>query len=173
MIPIDWGFGQAFTDGTVVRFYVGTKTYGDLWAIVDIADWPLISDRKWRATKRKNLFYVRGWKGGLIMLHRFLTEAPNDLVVDHRDGDGLNDRRANIRVCTQSDNAIFGADRRRGYERRVIRLTVPTKPHVVTMILADGSTKRYTYPTRAKSGTKTVVKVKRGQSVKTPLEDAS
>ncbi|NNH67775.1 HNH endonuclease [Rhizobium laguerreae] len=161
MIQIVWKYGEAFTDGKIVRFFVGTKTYGELWATVDFADWPLICHLRWRATKRRsNLFYVRNSKGGDKLLHRVLTNAVDDLVVDHKDGDGLNNRRKNIRECTQADNVIFGADRRRGFVRRIIREQVETKPHVVRVPLADGSMKEYVYPTRAKSRTKTVVIVK-------------
>lgn len=161
MHAIEWEYGQAFTDGEVVRFFVGTKTYGDLWAIVDVADWREICHLRWRATKRKHLFYVRNAKGGKqTLLHRFLTAAADDLVVDHRDGNGLNNRRGNIRECTQADNNTFGADRRRGFVKRVTRKQVPTKPHVVKAKLADGTVKAYTYKSRSEKGTKTVVVVK-------------
>lgn len=163
MIQIVWKYGEAFTDGEIVRFFVGTKNYGELWAIVDFVDWPSICHLRWRATKRKNLFYVRNSKGGHKFLHRVLANAADGLVVDHEDGDGLNNRRKNIRECTQVDNLVFGADRRRGFVRRIIREQVETKPHVVRVPLADGSMKEYVYPTRAKSRTKTVVIVKDGK----------
>lgn len=109
-----WKYGNAFTDGSIVQFYVGTKTYGHLWATVDAADWEKVKDLNWSAMKRRNLFYVRGHKGGQILLHRFLTnfEWP---VVDHKDGNGLNNRRENLRRCeTNAENIVLGGDRRRG-----------------------------------------------------------
>lgn len=160
MEKLRWRYGDAFTDGEIVRFQVGTKTYGDLWAVVDFSDWHRIQHLRWRATKRKNLFYVRNGKGGQKLLHRFLTDPPPDRVVDHRDGDGLNNRLANLRECTQADNSIFGADRRRGVVRRIVREMVPTKPHVVKATLADGTVREYVYETRARSRTKVVVTVK-------------
>lgn len=115
MEKIAWKYGEAFTDGEIVRFFVGTKKYGELWAVVDCADWPAIEGLRWRATRRKHLFYVRNTKGGKDrLLHRTLTNAADDLVVDHRDGDGLNNRRKNIWECTQAQNNTSGADRRRG-----------------------------------------------------------
>ncbi|MUZ63533.1 HNH endonuclease [Agrobacterium vitis] len=114
MDAIDWQYGEAFTDGVSVRFFVGTKTYGELWAVVDAEDWQLICGLRWRATKRKHLFYARNSKGEGALLHRLLTGAPPGLVVDHRDGNGLNNRRDNIWVCTQGENNTSAGDRRRG-----------------------------------------------------------
>lgn len=37
-------------------------------------------------------------------MHRLLVGAPDDRLVDHRDGNGLNNRRSNLRVCTDGQN---------------------------------------------------------------------
>ena len=39
-----------------------------------------------------------------IYLHRLIAEAEDGLVVDHIDGDGLNNRRENLRVCSNKEN---------------------------------------------------------------------
>jgi hypothetical protein len=39
-----------------------------------------------------------------VYLHRFLASPPDGFIVDHRDGNGLDNRRSNIRVATQSLN---------------------------------------------------------------------
>lgn len=38
------------------------------------------------------------------LLHRFITEAPSGLQVDHRDGNGLNNTRQNLRIVTHAQN---------------------------------------------------------------------
>lgn len=40
-----------------------------------------------------------------VRLHRLVAEAPEGMVVDHLNGDKLDNRRDNLRVCSQADNA--------------------------------------------------------------------
>lgn len=44
--------------------------------------------------------------GGEVLLHRWLSGAPRGKVVDHIDGDTFNNRRNNLRVCTQGENTV-------------------------------------------------------------------
>lgn len=37
-------------------------------------------------------------------MHRFILNAPDELEVDHKDRNGLNNTRSNIRLATRSDN---------------------------------------------------------------------
>ena len=37
-------------------------------------------------------------------MHRLLMAPPKGMLVDHIDGNGLNNRRANLRLCTRSQN---------------------------------------------------------------------
>src|SRR5262249_42360056 len=39
-----------------------------------------------------------------VLLHRFILAAPTDKQVDHRDGDGLNCTRQNLRLATHGQN---------------------------------------------------------------------
>lgn len=47
-------------------------------------------------------------------LHRMLLRPPADMVVDHINGDRLDNRRANLRVCTQTENLANGKPHRDG-----------------------------------------------------------
>jgi hypothetical protein len=77
-------------------------------AVIDASDAPLVRDRNWQAmvTKysdgRVNKVYAAS-RGG-ILLHRVIMEAPPDMDVDHRDGDGLHCRRGNMRLATEAQN---------------------------------------------------------------------
>jgi hypothetical protein len=54
----------------------------------------------WRAYRKVT---VAG-RSETVYMHRVIMDAPPDKVVDHWDGDGLNNRRGNLRVCTQGQN---------------------------------------------------------------------
>jgi len=84
-------------------------------ALVDDADFERVSQHKWHAQThyRGNkvsrvyvLRHVRRADGTWTtqLLHRFILEAESGLDVDHIDGNGLNNTRGNIRVCTHSEN---------------------------------------------------------------------
>lgn len=71
--------------------------------IIDIEDVDKVRGTKWGIRKNKKLAYVDSKKLG--KLHRYLINAPSGKVVDHIDRNPLNNRKTNLRICTQSDNA--------------------------------------------------------------------
>ena len=149
---------SAIIENGVVTFDGSTAAHPDVSATMNEEDWLQFSGTRWSATKRANGLYVRGRVARKsVLLHRAILNPPQDVDVDHRDGHPLNNCRTNLRTCTQAENNIYGADRRRGFAAIAERHELPTSPHVVRARLADGSFREYQYPTRSKSGTKTVV----------------
>lgn len=77
------------------------------FAIVDDEDFDLVNRYKWRAYLNHGIWYakrdVRLPGGGRIvkLLHMFLTGFAQ---TDHRNGDGLDNRRVNLREATRSQN---------------------------------------------------------------------
>lgn len=78
-------------------------------AIIDDDDFDRVSQKKWAANKTKHGCYaihryrVEG-KRRSIGLHRFITDPPPDVIMDHKDRDGLNNRRSNLRIATAREN---------------------------------------------------------------------
>ena len=83
-------------------------------AIIDAEDSRRVLRYRWYAHKDKKAngsWYAwtktRKRKIGLrrrVKLHRFILLAPEDIEVDHVDGDGLNNRRCNLRLATRKQN---------------------------------------------------------------------
>jgi hypothetical protein len=79
-------------------------------AIIDATDVHLVEGHNWCATcLGKRVYAMRtGRKDGRyqsIRLHRVLLGVTDpDIFVDHCDGDGLNNRRINLRECSNAEN---------------------------------------------------------------------
>lgn len=51
--------------------------------------------------------YAQGWVGGkVVRIHRVIAGASPGEIVDHIDGDRLNNRRSNLRIVTREQNQI-------------------------------------------------------------------
>jgi hypothetical protein len=75
------------------------------FAIVDAADYPALSKYKWHALEVAGGFYAARHEGGkTILMHRQIMQPPEGMVVDHIDGNRANNRRSNLRVCSQQHN---------------------------------------------------------------------
>lgn len=83
-------------------------------AVVDDADYLLVSSYKWYALKNPNgRVYASAnasRSGGKpptsIRMHRLIMGKPSGLDVDHWDRDGLNNMRSNLRICSKSQNSM-------------------------------------------------------------------
>lgn len=76
-------------------------------ALIDEEDYERVSQRNWQANIRHYTVYAQTNKLGTrssISLHRFLLDAPSGVWVDHRDGNGLNCCKSNLRFATPTEN---------------------------------------------------------------------
>jgi len=81
-------------------------------AIIDADDVPVVDRWNWRATSGTHTTYAGrseryGGKGKQkgFQMHRILIRAPQGFHVDHKNGNGLDNRKANLRLVTVSQNA--------------------------------------------------------------------
>lgn len=71
--------------------------------IVDDDDYKKYSHLKWYISDTG--YAIRRSGGETLRLHRLIMNCPEGLVVDHLNGDKLDCRKSNMRVCTQKENA--------------------------------------------------------------------
>jgi len=84
-------------------------------AIVDDVDYEWLSQWKWSAQKGSHSFYaMRHDQGKLVLMHRVINETPEGSVTDHKDGNGLNNQRSNLRTATQLQNMMNRAPKKGG-----------------------------------------------------------
>lgn len=50
-------------------------------------------------------YAVKKYNGETIRLHRLIVNCPEGMVVDHLNGNKLDNRKCNLRVCTQLENS--------------------------------------------------------------------
>ncbi len=91
----------------VVEFYLSQ----DKWAIIDEEDYELVlgEGNNWSARLSGATWYAirvpLGAGKGTQRLHRLITGVSEDMVVDHINGNGLDNRRCNLRVVTRQQNS--------------------------------------------------------------------
>jgi hypothetical protein len=81
-------------------------------ALVDVADFPSLAAFAWTLARGqsgvcyagRNVWLDESSKYRRVGMHRILAGDPAGMVVDHRNGDGLDNRRANLRVATNTQN---------------------------------------------------------------------
>lgn len=80
------------------------------FALVDDKDFERLSKFKWHAHwDGYNFYAIRTFrisknKQGRVRMHQELFECPEGMIPDHKDGDGLNNQRENLRPATYQQN---------------------------------------------------------------------
>ena len=108
------------------RLIIESPTYGTFTVLYDAEDHDKVSAHRWGVhkdyTKNKGKFYVTtsilhpdgGWyvRNGVkiqrrrfaLFVHRLIMDAPKGMHVDHINGNPLDNRKSNLRICTHAEN---------------------------------------------------------------------
>jgi hypothetical protein len=88
-----------------IEIPLGGRKYTGFTAIIDVDDYWLVNQYRWRVRldKSGNPAYVRTGpaRGPQILLHQLVTGLKG---VDHKDRSGFNNRRKNLRPATTAQN---------------------------------------------------------------------
>lgn len=92
------------------------------FALIDSEDAPRVLAHSWSLKVTRSSMYAQKRDPSTkmpISLHCFLTEAPPGIEVDHKNGDGLDNRRENLRLATRqqnSTNTLLKSNNTTGYK---------------------------------------------------------
>lgn len=75
-------------------------------ALIDSADFSVLSEYKWmRSSCGYAVTYIRnGSKRSAVLMHRLILNVEHGKEVDHINGNCLDNRRENLRVCSHAEN---------------------------------------------------------------------
>ena len=111
-------------------------------ALVDDEDFEKLNEHKWYANKNyKNYYAFRGCTEGgklhSVLMHRVVMNNPENMYIDHIDGNGLNNCKSNLRVVDnrlnqhnrkQIKTSIYtGVYRHKEYQKWVAQIRINKK----------------------------------------------
>lgn len=84
------------------------------YALVDDADFEVLNKVRWSIHKsiNRDVFYAKkngeqkNYKKSTIYMHSFIMKTPIGMETDHINGNGLDNRRSNLRVVSSAQNHI-------------------------------------------------------------------
>lgn len=91
---------------------INNNIYGKCECLIDLEDVEKVKDHFWNIRKDKRHLkctpYVESFSknDGRIHLHRLIMNCSNELVIDHINGNNLDNRKQNLKICTQQKNTL-------------------------------------------------------------------
>ncbi len=105
-------YGIAFRRIKLIKDKETTSEYN--YTIVDPEDYQKLAEYDWHLYHNERGRYVVRLKGRqIISMHRVIMNAPKDKIVDHIDGEGLNNTKQNLRIGTIQQNNMNCKKRKR------------------------------------------------------------
>ena len=97
------------------------------YAMVDNEDYDKINNLKWhtnsniyKGTGRESFYAMSNvTKTNRIFMHRLIMNPPVKMIIDHIDGNGLNNQKNNLRIVTYRENQLNGKTHKEAAEQKM------------------------------------------------------
>ena len=99
--PNDFIFHDSDDSVKIVMYDKNGEVSGS--TLIDVDDYEKCKQYKWRL---HSMGYAATGDDSEILLHRHIMNIKDDRQIDHKDRDGLNNRKLNLRITTQSLNMV-------------------------------------------------------------------
>jgi len=93
---------------------VSTTKFPNTFTMVDDEDFEWLNQWRWCALQGPRTLYARRGPNPKVLMHCLLLDVPPGMERDHRDGNGLNNQKNNLRKCTRSQNQCNARKHRNG-----------------------------------------------------------
>lgn len=116
---------------------ITSKVYGKKRVKIDLEDVEKCKQYTWSLVYAKDRFYVsNGLKTQRMNLHRYVMNCPVNMFIDHKNNDGLDNRKTNLQIVTRKENnenrklaknnktGITGVRWNEGMKRYVVRIYI-------------------------------------------------
>lgn len=95
-----------------MELIINSPKYGEIKYLIDGEYYDKVKSYNWHAYYSPNTksFYIstnirkNNGKYTLLRLHRLITDAPKGMCIDHINHNTLDNRKTNLRICTNAEN---------------------------------------------------------------------
>jgi ribosomal protein S17E len=78
------------------------------FSMIDDEDYKEVIKYNWHAQKGHSGYYANSWsktiKNKKVHMHRLVMNPPENMMIDHVNGNTLDNRKENLRICTNQQN---------------------------------------------------------------------
>lgn len=106
---------QNFTPNNIIMhenyIEVILGNYKEKTCLIDIEDYEKIKNYRWFFNKKRNCIQANKRKNknkrikGTIKIHKIIMDCPYNMTVDHINHDIFDNRKSNLRICTNQENS--------------------------------------------------------------------
>ena len=94
-----------YIDDDTVEFIINSRKYGEFKVLLDAKNIDRILQHRWTLHGGHTNWCKYATNNKVGTMHRLILNTPKDMYTDHINGNGLDNRESNLRICTPAENS--------------------------------------------------------------------